>query len=101
MSPSGSTTSKFFSTDTTGLSPARLRVNQTNTRSVINAGTLYLTGTGNSILDVNASAVNNQITSGATGTGLNVAGLNGSRRSHQVGQWLSLGGRRQHHQLLG
>ena len=67
------------STDTTGLSPARLRINITNTRSVINAGTLFLTGTGNSIVDVNASAVNNQITSGATGSGLIVSGLNGSR----------------------
>jgi autotransporter-associated beta strand protein len=68
-----------FSTDTTGLSPARLRVTVANTRSVLNAGTLHLTGTGNSIIDINAAAVNNQITSGATGAGLNVSGLNGSR----------------------
>jgi len=69
---------EVHSTDTTGLSPARLRVNPTNTRGVISAGTLFLTGTGNSILDV-AGAVNNQITSGATGAGLIVTGLNGSR----------------------
>ncbi|MCX6848641.1 MAG: autotransporter-associated beta strand repeat-containing protein, partial [Verrucomicrobia bacterium] len=68
-----------FSTDTTGLSPARLRVQTGNTRSVLNAGTLFLTGAGGSILDINAGAVNNQITSGATGSGLNVTGLNGSR----------------------
>ncbi|WP_395731060.1 beta strand repeat-containing protein [Prosthecobacter sp.] len=68
-----------FSTDTTGLSPARLRVQTGNTRSVLNAGTLFLTGAGGSILDISAAAVNNQITSGATGSGLNVMGLNGSR----------------------
>ncbi|MCX6839395.1 MAG: autotransporter-associated beta strand repeat-containing protein, partial [Verrucomicrobia bacterium] len=68
-----------FSTDTTGLSPARLRVTVANSRSVLNAGTLFLTGTGSSIIDVVGSAVNNQITSGTTGTGLNVSGLNGSR----------------------
>ncbi|WP_461784644.1 beta strand repeat-containing protein [Prosthecobacter sp.] len=70
---------EIHSTDTTGLSPARLRVNPTNTRGVIQASTLFLTGTGNSILDVAANAVNNQITSGTTGAGLNVTGLNGSR----------------------
>ena len=66
------------STDTTGLSPARLRVNLSNTRSVLNAGTLYFSGAGNSIVDV-TTVTNNQITSGATGSGLNVAGLNGSK----------------------
>jgi autotransporter-associated beta strand protein len=70
---------EIHSTDTTGLSPARLRVTPTNTRGVIQASTLYLTGTGNSIIDINAAAVNNQITSGATGAGLNVTGLDGSR----------------------
>ncbi len=79
MSPVGISDLEIHSTDTTGLSPARLRVNPTNTRGVINAGTLYLTGTGNSIIDVNASAVNNQITSGATGAGLIVTGLDGSK----------------------
>ncbi|OYW30557.1 MAG: hypothetical protein B7Z47_03495, partial [Chthoniobacter sp. 12-60-6] len=41
---------EIFSTDTTGLSPARLRMVIGRDRSMVNAGTLYLTGTGNSIL---------------------------------------------------
>ena len=81
------------STDTTGLSPARLAVNIGNTRSVLNAGTLFLTGTGGSIVDVRATAVNNQITSGATGSGLNVAGLNGSQTLTKWGNgYLWIGG---------
>ena len=70
---------EIFSTDTTGMSPARLRINVGRDRSMLNAGVLYLTGTGNSIIDVaQVNATNNQITSGNS-TGLNVAGLNGSR----------------------
>jgi autotransporter-associated beta strand protein len=69
-----------FSTDTTGLSPARLRVAfGNNARIVLNAGTLSLTGTGASIIDINQQNLNNQITSGTTGAGLNLTGLNGSR----------------------
>ena len=69
---------EIFSTDTTGLSPARLRINVGRDRSMLNAGTLHLTGTGNSILDLAlVNATNGQITSGNS-TGVTIAGLNGS-----------------------
>ena len=70
---------EIFSTDTTGLSPARLRMFIGRDRSMVNAGVLYLTGTGNSIMDVaQVNTTNNQITAGNS-TGLNITGLNGSK----------------------
>lgn len=66
------------SSDTTGLSPARARIVVANQRSILGIKTLSLTGTGASIIDVNASALNNQITAGVT-TGIAVDGLTGSR----------------------
>jgi len=68
---------EIVSTDVTGLQPARARFVVTQTRSMVNAGVLTLTG-GASILDVNANSVNNQITSGAT-AGVAVAGLVGTQ----------------------
>ncbi len=70
---------EIHSTDTTGLSPARLRVNPTNTRSGREGRHALPDRHGQLHIDVAASAVNNQITSGATGAGLIVTGLDGSR----------------------
>ncbi len=69
---------EVFSTDTTGLSPARARFVVANQRSILGAKTLSLTGSGGSIIDVNASTVNNQITSGVS-TGVAVDALTGTR----------------------
>ena len=68
------------STDTTGLSPARLRFVINRDRVMVNAGTLSLTGTGGSILDValGANSSNGLFTAGNS-TGISFTGLTGSQ----------------------
>jgi autotransporter-associated beta strand protein len=69
---------EIHSTDTTGLSPARLRMVVGRDRTIVKAGALSLTGAGNSILDIaQTSATNNQITSGNS-TGVMVSGITGT-----------------------
>ncbi len=84
---------EIHSTDGSGLSPARLRINVGRDRTMLNAGVLYLTGVGNSILDIDQlNATNDQISSGNS-TGVNVSGLNGSRDLIKWGNGsLSVGG---------
>jgi autotransporter-associated beta strand protein len=65
------------STDTTGLSPARARFVMNQQRSILGINTLTLTGTGGSIIDVNATALNNVITAGVS-AGVTVNALGAS-----------------------
>jgi autotransporter-associated beta strand protein len=72
-------------TDTTGTTQSRLRVNLSNARQMLNTGTLFLSGSGASIFDVNGTATGSgSITSGVT-TGVGIAGLSGSQDLYKWG----------------